>query len=294
LSVAAALLLAPSANAAEGDEATRLLQQGIVGFDRGEFERSLELLTRASATAREPATLGQIQLVLGLNHAVLGRAARARELFASALSNDPRLRLDAERFKPALVRLFREVREELKGELSVSSIQPDASVFLNGQLAGKTPFLARVAIGAHHVRVLAKEGGEVHEEQVVVYPRKRVEVAAQLTSDETSPRRRRLWTWIAAAGAVACAGGGIGVWAWAGSDHDEFQETQDPARYEELKDSIRARDIAANVLFVTAGALAVTSAVLFFLEGRQPASERDASARRGLVQAGATGLSIQF
>jgi hypothetical protein len=48
-------------------------------------------------------------------------------------------------------------------------------------------------------------------------------------------------------------------------------------RYDELYHRARGEALAANVLWGTAGALAVTSALLFVFEGRTPAPRRESS-----------------
>ena len=82
------------------------------------------------------------------------------------------------------------------------------------------------------------------------------------------PYGRRLWTWVAAGGAVVSLGLGIGVTASAASDYDEYQTTPDPERFDLLAGRIEDKRIVFGVMYGVAGALAVTSAVLYWLEGR--------------------------
>ena len=70
---------------------------------------------------------------------------------------------------------------------------------------------------------------------------------------------------------MAAAGAGLGVWLWADADFGEWEDLQtgpnlDAARLTELEDGIRTKEIASYALWGTAGALAVTSVVLFILE----------------------------
>jgi tetratricopeptide (TPR) repeat protein len=110
----------------------------------------------------------------------------------------------------------------------------------------------------------------------------RPSVAAATPPAPTAPaRRRRVWTWVTGAAAVVAAGVGLGLGLSANSGYDEFQSTTDPARYDELKESVPRRGHAATAMFSVAGALAVTSVVLFFVEGR-PSSERRSTSAAGV------------
>ena len=93
---------------------------------------------------------------------------------------------------------------------------------------------------------------------------------------------------------TAVAGGvlaGVGQ-----SQVSEWDSDPGDARLDELEVSIPRNAIARNVMFGTAGALAATAAVLFFLEGRGAESSREKSTARFPVVApavGAPGLVIR-
>jgi hypothetical protein len=282
-----ALLVAP--RAARGSDLEQRVARGVQRFDEGQFEAALsELAALRGAAAGDARQLARIELYSGLSHAVLGKTEDARRAFRAALVQQPELRLDPDQFKPELVALFNQVIEGLVGELQVEADSPGAAVELDGKGAGRVPHLARLPIGAHYLIVRAPGGG-VFERRLTIYPDRRVTVTAQLGS--TAPRRR-IWTWVTAGTAVVALGLGIGLWAWAGSQHDEYSKTADPVRFDELKSSVHQKDIAANVLWISAGALAATSVVLFFLEGRaasRPPAERSAGLR--LLP---SGLAVRF
>lgn len=272
-----------------------LLQRGIEQFDQGQFEEALSTLRRAAAASSDRSTLGRIYLHQGLALAVVGREGEARKTFTAALAHDPDLRLDAERYKPSLVRLFEAVRSSLQARLAVSTNRAGARVLLDGREVGRTPFEGEVAIGTHEVRVVGAGGSRIFSKRIKLLPGKRVEVNASLITAGAAtptaptrrpPRRRRIWTWIAAGGAAAALAAGIVLWAAADADHDEFNTTQDPARYDELKSSIRTRDIAATSLLAAAGALAAASALLYYFEGH-----RDPTGRESSLVVWPTGLS---
>ena len=74
---------------------------------------------------------------------------------------------------------------------------------------------------------------------------------------------------------------GIALWASSDSTYNELEESYptlvasgDLGRIQELKDSVRSKETASAVMFGLAGACAVTSVVLFFLENRAPERAR--------------------
>jgi ferric-dicitrate binding protein FerR (iron transport regulator) len=97
------------------------------------------------------------------------------------------------------------------------------------------------------------------------------------------PRARRLWTWVAAGAAAGLALASLGCWLGAESEYRSWQdlvsETPAPpdaeARLASLESATRRREIASWSLLGAAGAAAVVTAVLFWVEGR----ERRAPAR---------------
>jgi hypothetical protein len=127
--------------------------------------------------------------------------------------------------------------------------------------------------------------------------------AAPAARPAESPRRTerdggwilgRRWTWIAVAGAVVAGGVGMGLGISASSEYSEYK---DPAtsvsRYPELEDSIEAKSTAANAMFGVAGGLALTAAVLYFVEPLLgPGDRRASTARSRWVGLAPGGLSI--
>jgi hypothetical protein len=283
------LAILATGRAARASDLEQRVARAVQRFDEGQFEASLaELAAARGAAAGDARLLAKIELYSGLSHAVLGKTDEARRDFRAALVQQPELRLDPDQFKPELVALFNQVLEGLTGEVQIEAEAPGAAVELDGKPVGRAPHLARLPIGAHHLTVRGPGGG-LFEQRLTVYPDRRTTVTAQLGS---SAPRRRIWTWVTAGTAVVALGLGVGMWAWAGSQHDEYTKTADPARFDELERSIHQKDIAANVLWVTAGALAATSVVLFFLEGRAPS--RPPAERAARLRVVPSGLAVQF
>lgn len=301
LTLVTLLLWSPAAPAA--DDASALLQEAVRRYGLADFEGSLEQLTRAQEMTKDPGLLGQIHLYQGLNYGELDRLPLSRAAFTSALTYTPDICPDPSRFKASLVHLCQEVRRSLQGTLVVTSPEK-GEVVIDGKPAGATPLERTVAIGSHRVQLRI---GDRHspEQQVVVLVDQtaRVKVTLPSVQKRSDPPaeppshhpRRRLWTWVAAGSAVVVAGIAAGVWASAESDYSEWEETAtaDERRLSELQDSVQRKEVAAWVLFGTAGALAAGAVALFFLEGRA-AAERRVSLTPVLGPWSGAGLTIHF
>jgi len=261
---------------ARAQSAADLLQQAIEQHQNARFEQSLELLNRALSATTDPTLLGRIQLYLGVTHAIMDNEAQARLDFRAALTSDPALTLDGLGLKRSIEELFREVRQQMHGELVVKANRPGL-VFVDGKWVGKVPLKVRLTIGPHVVEVRGSDGKPRYSSKVMVAADHRLTIVAKLggVSPGRRPRppraapRRRLWTWVAAGGAAAALGVAIGLGASADANNSEYwADGTRPERGAELEDPIRSKALGANVMFGVAGALAVTSVLLFFLEGR--------------------------
>jgi len=312
------VLLAGDRARAEPAEAAGLLQQATESFDNGAFARSRELLLQAEKLAKEPEQRGRISLYLGLNAAVEGNADEARRRFREALTYQPALRIDPERFKAELVEAFDGVRRETVGRLQVSAEGDGVSVWIDGARIGPPPAGLDVVSGSHVVELRDAGGRSLVQRQVVAPAGRTTSVtlrsARAVAEPATRPvppveprrRRRRLWTWVAGARAVALAATAIGVGLSARADYDEAcgllagerdcadrQRLVDPAdgsRYRELHDAVKRKELATNICWGVAGALAVGAVVLYLVEGRRPAPR--ASVGLGPVGLGPGGLAF--
>ena len=268
-------------------DAGTLLQEAVRRYGLADFEGSLEQLAQAQEMTKDPKLLAQVHLYQGLNYGELDRLPLSRAAFTTALTFEPDICPDPARFKASLVQLCLEVRRSLRGTLVVTSPE-EGEVLVDGEPAGQTPLERPLAIGSHRVQVRVGDRRSP-EQRVTVFVDRAARVKLTLPPVQTSQDRpaeppshhprRRLWTWVAAGGAVVIAGVAAGVWASAESDFGEWEETADePAadeqRLADLQDSVQRKEVAAWVLFGTAGALAAGAVTLFFLEGRASGTER--------------------
>jgi len=116
--------------------------------------------------------------------------------------------------------------------------------------------------------------------------------SAPASADADTPSRKLpLWTIVTASAAVAFTALGVGMSLAARSSWQEYGETTDEHRYDELRDEIPLRSTVANVSFGLAGAAALSSALIYLLVERhrpeQPAT------RVGIGPAGVR-LTVEF
>jgi hypothetical protein len=114
----------------------------------------------------------------------------------------------------------------------------------------------------------------------------------QLEIVKTEPRHGwwlgRKWAWVAAGSTVLLAGAAVGVGVSVNSRYDELDRscgasgTGEGCGDGDLS-SLRTRRNITNVLWAVAGAAAVTTGVLFFVEGRRVAVAPVAGETTGLV-----------
>lgn len=282
------------------------LDDAINLYRDGELEQAQRALERIAKKLREPRAMGRVHLYLGVIAAVKGQGARVDALFEKALRGDPTLRLDPAQFKAELIERFETVRGKLRGKIKVTANLSGATVWLDGKRAGSAPLTLQVPPGVHELEIRRADGGDQTQLKVVVPVDGEVATRAELRppAPATSlpapppasppappPRQRRIWTWVAAGAALALGGAALGLGLSAKSSYDEYRalDTRLAAgenvggQMDELQSQIEGRATGANVCAGLAGAAAVTSVVLFFLEGREArARDRVALSRRGV------------
>lgn len=116
-----------------------------------------------------------------------GDRERARADFAKLLKVKIDYEIDPKMVSPKVIDLFKEVRKESVGSLSIGSDPPGAEVFLNEEPLGRTPLLGRAVIqGSYKLRLVLK-GFQDYEEDLLATPRTELKKEVRLT-----PNRRTL------------------------------------------------------------------------------------------------------
>jgi tetratricopeptide (TPR) repeat protein len=308
-------LMAASA-AAEEPSPEQLFRRAVDLFSQGAVEQSIEVLQLARRQATQPKLLARIHLYLGLNYATDGRSAQAREAFRHAILLDPDLRLDPYQHKPEFIRLFDGVRDELGAEVRVVTGLAAGEVWVDGKRKGALPYAGKLAPGNHRIEVRTAAGRVVHRRDVKVHPGQLLvlelpsvekDVRGPATRPASAPapepaakkRRRRIWTWVAAGGAVAASAAALGLGLSVRADREEacgllaeppsdcedrraLKNADDLQRYTELHDATANKALATNICWGLAGGLAITAALLYWLEGRPEPRVSATSTLRGI------------
>ena len=179
-----------------------------------------------------------------------------------------------------------------QSRLVVSATEENASVMVDGALAGTTPFPGPIVVDPGSHRIEAQKEGFLSEAQVVeVAEGATVEVKLALQAMPPPPPpppapepritaaappppapKRFPWKWVAAGSAVVLGGASVAMGLSARSDYDDLAGRcggSPSGCPQDDVDSVDRKVLITNVLAITAGAAAVTSAVLWWFDRPQ-------------------------
>jgi tetratricopeptide (TPR) repeat protein len=255
----------------DGERARELFKKGQTEHVLGNFEKALPHYTEALRLLRKP----NIMLNIAQCHRQLGAANKALYFYELYLTEYAKVH--AGKASP--------YENEIRGHIAELRTKRDVK-------KPETPV----------TQPASQPAAQVTKENPATQPAKPRVVASSLpkpksghTPEKKPHARKRIWTWVAAGGAVVSLAAAIGVWVSAGNDRDSARGllTNDP-RWQSLQDQVEQKDLASNILgYGVASALAITSVVLFFVEGKGPADEKDASVRWQVTSTGDIGLGLR-
>jgi hypothetical protein len=294
LAQAAPLTPDPQAKA----HAQELLGQGSKLYQQGDVTGALEKFEAAYVAFPSP----KLMFNIGQANRDLGRPVEAIEAFqrflAEATDASPEKMADARRF-------VAELQMKL-GKLRIDCDTPGAEVSVDGKTVGRTPLpgLIWATPGRHQVtasRADAVPALETVEAQtgststVTIHliplvapapapvamapaPTPVLQTAPPVGPSPSSANEGwwlgRKWTWVAAGSTVLLAAGAITTGVLMKSKFDSLRTScgagnpDRPGCTQSDIDSVTSRQTMANVFWALAGAAAVTTGVLFFVEGR--------------------------
>lgn len=174
--------------------------------------------------------------------------------------------------------------------LAVETDKPDATVSLDGVALGRAPIeRVVISVGRHRITAATEDGATASEDVDVAGGDHRalsltlvepvenvVQVAesAPLRAPPTGLSRQRRWSvgLLASAGAVGL--GGMGMALMARSAHDDYDKARgvfpgDRSEIDDTRQRMTRTSLAADVMFGSAGALAVTGLVLWLTGGHK-------------------------
>ena len=260
-----------------------LVDEGVALYGKGDAAAALERFERARELYPSP----RIDFNIGEALRALGRTAEAAEAYDRFLvDTEADSRQVAGQRKTARAELDRLERSLGRVALVVEPDQPAREVSIDGRPAAVRPGRPiHLAPGRHVIEVsapgyrsvrteVAVSAGELRD-LAVALGREEVREAPAPPRDDLvvsrpdghpaapPPRRRRVWTWVAASAAAGLLAGGVLFGRRADSAYDEYQETDSPARYDELRSQVRRDSLTANLLFAGSGVAAIGSVLLW-------------------------------
>jgi hypothetical protein len=294
MGMAAVLILATLAqtaaagtNAQDRARAQTLLGEGATLYEHGDYMGALDRFN--AAYAAYPSS--KIWFNIGQAYRVLGRPVEARDAYRHFLDEVP----NASRENREDAQASLEGLQKWLGQLTVSCESAGAQITIDGKTVGQAPLPGPVWVTPGRHQVTAVRAGDcpiVENAEVPTGARLTValiplhgSLAARPAGVDLGERAKqqgrdqgwmlgRKWTWVAA-GATVVLTGAAAIVGW--SMQSRFDELRGscgrgsatPVGCSQSDiDSLHTRKVTANVLWGAAGAAALTTGVLFFVEGR--------------------------
>jgi hypothetical protein len=199
-----------------------------------------------------------------------------------------------------------------KGTLEISASVPYVEVAIEGQPRGALPLTVRLPVGTYQLRAF-RNGYRQWSGEATVREDQSTNVAVYMIPLPTGSQPRsfidalRLPSWIAGGATVLTFGIGVAFGAHMLAQQNDYdnhlaETPEDIRQMQSIEDSGERDAVAANVMFGIAGALAITTAVLVYIDYQRsqpppaeqpPAAGAKASARLRLGP-GVAGLDLSF
>jgi hypothetical protein len=274
-------------NAQDRTKAQALLGEGATLYERGDYLGALDKFN--GAYGAYPSS--KILFNIGQTNRLLGRSLEAREAYQRFLDEATNAskedRTDAQSWLDKL--------QGVLGQVNVLCQYDGADISVDGKSVGKSPLVRPVWVtpGRHQVTAIKSgdcpmvdyadvtAGGQdtvqlrpLHGPLPADAPRIDLSSAAKTEPSSQGWWLGRKWTWVAAGSTVAI-GGAAAIVGWTmQSRFDDLKKSCGRGSTDQLGcsnsdiDSLHTRKVTANVLWGLAGAAAITTGVLFFVEGR--------------------------
>jgi hypothetical protein len=287
-------------NAQDRVQAQVLLGEGATLYEHGDYLGALDRFN--SAYAAYPSS--KILFNIGQANQLLGRLLDAREAYQKFLDEAPYAtredRTDAQAWLGKL--------QKSLGQLTIISATAGADISLDGKAIGRSPLRGPVwAIPGRHQVTAIKSGDCPTLEYVEVAsgspttvelrPLHSPLVAEAPVNLDNTPKPQtangwwlgRKWTWVAAGSTVLLTGAATAVGLTVKTRFDDLKRFcgrgspgQQGCSDSDI-DSLHTRKMTANVLWGLAGAAAVSTGILFFIEGRPVAVAPMAGEATGML-----------
>ena len=123
---------------ASGDKRfDKLLQEGRLLFEEGNFEGAIDRLRSAIILGGPKKRMATAYMIVGISYLAMGGRREAESCFEFAIKLNPELQMP-KGYPPKAVALFGKVQERLLGRLLLKTDPPEAEVYLDGKRIGRT------------------------------------------------------------------------------------------------------------------------------------------------------------
>jgi len=271
-------LVASAALAADDlSEAKRHADAGLTLYKEARYREAISEFEQAIRLSikPKPEAAGVVNFNLGQAYEKVGDVSGAVKAYREYLRLVPKAQ-DRDRVQAIVSNLEARMARGLQ-ELSVSSDPTGASVAVDGKLRATTPVTMELAYGSHQVAV-SHDGYDTATRTVELTPQSSMKLdislarqAAPLAPPPPAAAREQpqVWAWVALGAAAAATGAAVYFGSEATRNATLLKAAKnDPPVPDELYDASYNSQVAANVLYATAGAAAVAGGVLFFVEGK--------------------------
>lgn len=152
---------------AQQTDIDKILEEGKKAYLDGDYDRAIQLLNQAILLIKNKSTLIDAHLSLALTYFTVNQIDNCKEQIKNILKLNPAFKPDPEFYSPKFIKLFDEVRKENTREALITSIPEGATIFIDDESKGFTPFRGTLYAGKHKVRIV-KEGFEPVEREISV------------------------------------------------------------------------------------------------------------------------------
>ncbi|MGQ9618942.1 MAG: PEGA domain-containing protein [Candidatus Aminicenantia bacterium] len=157
---------------AQQTDIDKILEEGKKAYLEGEYDRAIQLLNQAIALIKNKSTLVDAHLSLALTYFTVNQLDNCIDQIKSILKLNPSFKPDPEFYSPKFLKLFEKVKNANTRIVTINSIPQGATIFIDDENKGFTPFKGELYTETHKIKVL-KEGFEPVEKEIDLSKEKR-------------------------------------------------------------------------------------------------------------------------
>lgn len=274
-------------------DAKRRYQRGVEQYRAGRYAEAVVAFLEADRLAPSPA----LSFNIARAYERLDDTSGALRWYRDYLRRSPGAK-NAPDVKARIASLAARLAQSGVQQLSVLSTPDGATVVVDGQAVGVTPFTGELPPGAHVV-LLDRKGYREQRQELVLSPNEPAELkvalqpaprhsarmasrqqaeAATSNDDRASSKRFGVLPWLIAGTGMAGLGGAVGFELVRRSEEKAARSAGSQLEYKQHLDDSLKQQTRARVLIGVGGGLLVTGSVMLLFNDRQKESTRVALA----------------